>query len=72
MRQNFRLELVTLIDSEVAAGDSKIINLDNSMGFCVAFQKIDSSLTNKTFSTVSFDAFKVSSFLQFTLLVHET
>ena len=60
MRQNFRLELVTLIDSEVAVGDSKIIGLDNSMGFCVAFQKVDSSLTNKTFSSVSFDAFSIS------------
>jgi hypothetical protein len=60
MRQNYRLELATLIDSEVAVGTSQVIDLDNSMGFCVAFKKTDSSLSNKTFSEVSIDAFEIT------------
>jgi hypothetical protein len=59
MRQNYRLELKTILDSEVAAGTSQIVDLDNSMGFCVAFQKSDSSIINNTFNSVSLNAITI-------------
>lgn len=59
---NIRLKLETIIDSEVAASEiSDLISLDNSLGFSVVLKKMDSSLSNKTFSSVSLDAFTISS-----------
>lgn len=58
---NTRNLLSTINDSEIAANvESEEYSLDNSMGFAVVFKKTDSSLTNKTFTTVSLDAFTSS------------
>jgi hypothetical protein len=60
MRQNYRLELATILNEEAAKGTSQIIDLDNAMGFCLAFKKVDSVLTDKTFTSVSLNAFTIT------------
>lgn len=58
---NIRLRLETIVNEEVAANVvSEVLSLDDSLGFSVAYKKTDSILTNKTFDTVSLNAFSIS------------
>jgi hypothetical protein len=58
---NNRLELKEIYVGEYAESfTSEPVNLDTSIGFSVVFKKTDISLTNKTFTTVSLNAFTSS------------
>lgn len=55
---NNRIELKQIYVGEYAESfTSESVNLDTSIGFSVVFKKTDISLTNKTFTTVSLNAF---------------
>lgn len=58
---NTRNLLSTINEGEIAANvESEEYSLDNSIGFAVVYKKTDVSLSNKTFTTVSLDAFTIS------------